>query len=167
MPLASGDPHRSVGSIGTSNNGPQQRQRTTDRRCCREDFKLRKDVEVRRFRWTVTDTAISRDSGFLLYCSISPQAHLVRIGAGGAGDVVHSVSNITEVHEEIDFLVSPSPPPPAACFVLCSVLSIDMCASPRLEAQPHHGRITGLRTRRPLSRLSGQPGMFAWMRRTE
>lgn len=80
---------------------------------CRDDFVLRKDVEVRRFRWTVTDTAISRDSGFLLYCSISPQAHLVRIGSGGANDVVHSVSNITEVHEEIDFLVRPLHPPPS------------------------------------------------------
>lgn len=64
---------------------------------------LRKDVEARNLRWTVTDTAISRDSAFLLYSSISQYVHLVNLSAGFGP--VHSISNITEVHEELDFLV--------------------------------------------------------------
>lgn len=71
--------------------------------CCRDDMVLRKDVEARRLRWTVTDTAISRDSAFLLYSSISQYVHLVNLSAGSGP--VHSISNITEVHEELDFLV--------------------------------------------------------------
>ena len=68
---------------------------------------LRKDIEARRLRWTITDTAVSRDSAFLLYSSISQYVHLVNLAAG-AGPV-HSISNITEVHEELDFLVRPRP----------------------------------------------------------
>lgn len=64
---------------------------------------LRKDVEARKLRWTVTDTAISPDSAFLLYSSISQYVHLVNLSAGSGP--VHSISNITEVHEELDFLV--------------------------------------------------------------
>ena len=38
---------------------------------------LRKDVEARNLRWTITDTCISPDQKFLLYSSISPIVHLV------------------------------------------------------------------------------------------
>ena len=41
------------------------------------NWRLRKDVEARNLRWTITDTCISPDQKFLLYSSISPIVHLV------------------------------------------------------------------------------------------
>ena len=46
------------------------------------NWRLRKDVEARNLRWTITDTCISPDQKFLLYSSISPIVHLVRILSG-------------------------------------------------------------------------------------
>jgi DDB1- and CUL4-associated factor 11 len=66
---------------------------------------LRKDVQARRLRWTITDTTTSPDSRFLLYASISRYVHLVKID--GTSGVSNSVANITEVHEELDFMVCP------------------------------------------------------------
>lgn len=43
------------------------------------NWRLRKDVEARNLRWTITDTCISPDQKFLLYSSISPIVHLVRL----------------------------------------------------------------------------------------
>ena len=43
------------------------------------DWRLRKDVEARNLRWTITDTCISPDQKFLLYSSISPIVHLVGV----------------------------------------------------------------------------------------
>jgi hypothetical protein len=80
---------------------------------------LRKDVEARGLRWTVTDTAISNDSAFLLYSSISQYVHLVAAGCGP----VHSISNITEVHEELDFLVRCSAM--LFCGTECVLLSLE------------------------------------------
>jgi hypothetical protein len=42
---------------------------------------LRKDVQARMARWTVTDTAISPDQRFLLYASIVPVVHVVQVRA--------------------------------------------------------------------------------------
>lgn len=63
-----------------------------------------KDVHARNLRWTVTDIALSSDSGYLLYASITPVVHLVNVrrGEGGTG-VTRSVANITDVHEALDF----------------------------------------------------------------
>ena len=43
------------------------------------NWRLRKDVEARNLRWTITDTCISPDQKFLLYSSISPIVHLVGV----------------------------------------------------------------------------------------
>ena len=76
---------------------------------------LRKDVEARRIRWTVTDVSVSRDSAFLLYSSISQYVHLVNVAAGSGP--MHSIANITEVHEELDFVVRPPVQLPGCCTV--------------------------------------------------
>lgn len=43
------------------------------------DWALRKDVSARNLRWTVTDTDISPSEQFLIYASITPDLHLVRV----------------------------------------------------------------------------------------
>ncbi|KAI7844730.1 hypothetical protein COHA_001817, partial [Chlorella ohadii] len=63
-------------------------------------FKLVKDVEARGLQWTVTDTALSGDNRFLLYSSITPEVHLVNMQST---DSVHSVANVTDIHETLDF----------------------------------------------------------------
>jgi hypothetical protein len=55
-------------------------------------------------RWTITDTEVSPDSRFLLYSTIGRYVHLVKIGESS---VVHSITNITDIHEEHDFLARP------------------------------------------------------------
>jgi WD repeat-containing protein 23 len=45
-------------------------------------WQLRKDVQARMARWTVTDAAISHDQRFLLYSSIVPVVHVVQVGGG-------------------------------------------------------------------------------------
>ena len=58
---------------------------------------LHKEIYARMLRWTVTDCALSADSGFLAYSSITPVVHLVRV----AGGVRSSVGNVSEVHEAL------------------------------------------------------------------
>ena len=53
------------------------------------DWRLRKDVEARNLKWTITDTCISPDQKFLLYSSISPIVHLV-------GVLLHTMSCLTQ-----------------------------------------------------------------------
>ncbi|PRW59922.1 LEC14B -like isoform X2 isoform A [Chlorella sorokiniana] len=65
-----------------------------------QGFKLVKDVEARGLQWTVTDTALSGDNRFLLYSSITPEVHLVNTQST---DSVHSVANVTDIHETLDF----------------------------------------------------------------
>ena len=65
------------------------------------NWKIRKSVEARGLRWTITDTALSPDQRFLLYASISSKVHLVNVGSNH--DQVVSIANITEIHEELDF----------------------------------------------------------------
>lgn len=67
---------------------------------CSLGFKLVKDVEARGLQWTVTDTALSGDNRFLLYSSITPEVHLVNTQST---DSVHSVANVTDIHETLDF----------------------------------------------------------------
>ena len=64
-------------------------------------WRLEKDVEARMLQWTITDCTLSQDGEFLIYASIAPVAHLVRSRAPDG--VVSSISNITEVHEGLDF----------------------------------------------------------------
>lgn len=47
-------------------------------------------------RWTITDTCVSPDGRFLLYSTIAPVAHIVKIR--GDDNVVDSQANITEIH---------------------------------------------------------------------
>jgi hypothetical protein len=113
---------------------------------CREDIVLRKDIEARRLRWTITDTTISGDSAFLLYSSISQFVHLVRLEAG-AGPV-HSISNITEVHEELDFLVR--------CHCLCPACAMRaLCCSGGCACWAAHCA-SGCREREKLPQASGR-----------
>ncbi|DBB09677.1 TPA: hypothetical protein ACH3X3_001323 [Trebouxia sp. C0006] len=65
------------------------------------NWRLRKDVEARNLRWTITDTCISPDQKFLLYSSISPIVHLVNLGS--TSDAVESVANVTDIHEAMFF----------------------------------------------------------------
>ncbi|KAK9822310.1 hypothetical protein WJX74_006159 [Apatococcus lobatus] len=65
------------------------------------DWELRKDVHARNLRWTVTDTSISPDQKFLLYCSITPVVNMVDVG--NRGDSVLSEANVTDVHESLHF----------------------------------------------------------------
>ena len=69
-----------------------------------ESWSVLKDIHARNLRWTVTDLALSADQNFLLYASITPVVHLVNVrrGAGGTGEV-QSVSNITDIHESLNF----------------------------------------------------------------
>jgi WD repeat-containing protein 23 len=66
---------------------------------------LLKDIHARNLRWTVTDVALSPDQAYLLYASITPVVHLVRVarggGAGGGAAPVESVANVTDIHEAL------------------------------------------------------------------
>jgi WD repeat-containing protein 23 len=64
-------------------------------------WRLVKDIHARGLQWTVTDTALSADNRFLLYSSITPEVHLVNIESSSG---VHSVANVTDIHETLDFL---------------------------------------------------------------
>ena len=60
------------------------------------NWRLRKDVEARMLRWTITDTCISPDQKFLLYSSISPIVHLVSLAISPQickPQVIHHVSS--------------------------------------------------------------------------
>lgn len=58
-------------------------------------------MEARDVHWTITDTCTSPDGRFLLYSTISPIVNLVNVE--GTRDVVHSIANVTEIHESLNF----------------------------------------------------------------
>uniref|UniRef100_A0A7S0N7W5 DDB1- and CUL4-associated factor 11 n=1 Tax=Pyramimonas obovata TaxID=1411642 RepID=A0A7S0N7W5_9CHLO len=63
------------------------------------DFKLRKEVQARGLRWTITDTSLSPDQRWLVYSSITPIVHMVNMASSGAT----SIANVTDIHETLDF----------------------------------------------------------------
>ncbi|XP_024386773.1 LEC14B protein isoform X2 [Physcomitrium patens] len=62
---------------------------------------VRKDIQARNLRWTVTDTALSPDQRFLVYASITPVVYLVNVSSESGG--VTSLANITDIHEGLNF----------------------------------------------------------------
>lgn len=66
-----------------------------------DDWRLVKNVEARMLRWTITDCGLSPDQEWVVYTSIGPVVHLVK--ARSTEGLVQSISNITEVHEALDF----------------------------------------------------------------
>lgn len=44
-----------------------------------KDWQLVKDIHARNLRWTITDTALSKDQSLLLYATINPVVHMVRL----------------------------------------------------------------------------------------
>jgi len=68
-------------------------------------WSLRKDVQARLLRWTITDTALTSDGQHLVYTSINPFVHLVGVG-GERYSGVDSVANVTDVHECLELTPS-------------------------------------------------------------
>lgn len=62
-------------------------------------WKVKKDIQARSLRWTITDTSLSTDQRFLVYSSISPIVHIVDVGSAAT----ESLANITEIHEGLEF----------------------------------------------------------------
>jgi len=60
------------------------------------NWEIVKRISARMLRWTITDTCLSHDGRFLLYSTISPVVHIVKIK--GEDSVVDSQANITEIH---------------------------------------------------------------------
>ncbi|KAF5462574.1 hypothetical protein F2P56_018565 [Juglans regia] len=60
---------------------------------------VQKTILAKSLRWTVTDTSLSPDQRHLVYASMSPIVHIVNVGS----PVTESISNITEIHEGLDF----------------------------------------------------------------
>jgi len=67
-------------------------------------WRLRKNVNARMLRWTITDTALSPDGRLLLYSSITPVVHLVNIGSYADG--IESMANVTEIHDTLPFVAA-------------------------------------------------------------
>lgn len=66
-------------------------------------FTVLKYIHARQLRWTITDTALSPDSRFLLYSSITSTVHMVDISARGVGpDAARSIGNVTDLHEALE-----------------------------------------------------------------
>ena len=53
------------------------------------------------YRWTVTDTSLSKDQQYLIYSSISPVVHLVNTSYS---EEIESVANVTDIHEALNFV---------------------------------------------------------------
>lgn len=68
-------------------------------------WRLRKDVEARLLRWTITDTSLTDDGQHLVYTSINPFVHLVGVG-GEQYSGVDSIANVTDVHECLELCPS-------------------------------------------------------------
>ncbi|KAL6840910.1 hypothetical protein ACP4OV_029170 [Aristida adscensionis] len=62
-------------------------------------WKVRKDINCRTLRWTVSDIALSPDQRFLAYSSLCPIVHIVNVQSAGK----ESHANITEIHEGLGF----------------------------------------------------------------
>ena len=73
----------------------------------RRNYKLTKDIQPRNLQWTITDATSSPDSRFLVYTTIAPVAHLVRLEGGGVegndNGPVESIQNVTDLHETLEF----------------------------------------------------------------
>lgn len=65
------------------------------------DWRLRKDVQARASRWTITDTAMSPDQRYLIYSSITSTVHMVNMHSHY--DLVNSLANVTEIHDALSF----------------------------------------------------------------
>ena len=65
-----------------------------------EDMINMKEIEARQLRWTITDTALSRDGRHILYSSINSTVHLVDLGA--SWDRSESIGNVTDLHEALE-----------------------------------------------------------------
>eukprot|EP00884_Botryococcus_braunii_P005041 jgi/Botrbrau1/14538/Bobra.0212s0005.1 len=63
-------------------------------------WKLIKDMRMVNFHWTITDTAISHDTRFLLYGTLHNIAYKCDVAAS---EGVSSISNVTDVHHGFDF----------------------------------------------------------------
>ncbi|KAG8370687.1 hypothetical protein BUALT_Bualt13G0009200 [Buddleja alternifolia] len=63
-----------------------------------EGWKVKKNIQARNLRWTVTDTSLSPDQRYLVYASMSPLIHIVNVGSG----TKESLANITEIHDGLD-----------------------------------------------------------------
>ncbi|KAH7301869.1 hypothetical protein KP509_23G046900 [Ceratopteris richardii] len=62
-------------------------------------WSIKKDIQAKHLRWTVTDTALSHDQRFLVYATLSPIVHLVNVGSENG---VSSVANITVCQTSLD-----------------------------------------------------------------
>ncbi|XVE73219.1 hypothetical protein DITRI_Ditri11bG0099500 [Diplodiscus trichospermus] len=62
-------------------------------------WKVQKNILAKILRWTVTDTSLCPDQRHLVYTSMSPIVHIVNVGSA----TTDSLSNITEIHEGLDF----------------------------------------------------------------
>jgi len=63
------------------------------------DFAMVKTIDARNLRWTITDTSLSPRQDFLVYSTISPVVHIVNM----ANTDTHSIANVTDIHEDLDF----------------------------------------------------------------
>jgi len=70
------------------------------------DWALRKDISARNLRWTITDCALSPEQRYLVYSTINPCVHLVDVGQSKE---VQSIANMTEIHEELNFVGAHEP----------------------------------------------------------
>ncbi|WOL01826.1 LEC14B protein-like [Canna indica] len=64
-----------------------------------DGWNVQKDIRARSLRWTITDTSLSPDNQYLVYASMMPIVHIVKMGTAAT----ESHANITEVHEGLDF----------------------------------------------------------------
>ncbi|GAA0149035.1 LEC14B-like protein [Lithospermum erythrorhizon] len=62
-------------------------------------WKVQNNITAKCLRWTITDTSLSPDQKSLVYASMSPIAHIVKIGS----DSMESHANVTDVHKGLDF----------------------------------------------------------------
>ena len=44
-----------------------------------QGYRVRKNVHARNLRWTITDCDVSPSEAFMVYCSITPTVHMVRL----------------------------------------------------------------------------------------
>lgn len=69
-------------------------------------WRLHKEILAKQLNWTITDTAMTADDQFLAYATISPVVQLVNLNASSE---VHSVQNVTDIHEPLDFSMEDDP----------------------------------------------------------
>ncbi|KAG9154146.1 hypothetical protein Leryth_000616 [Lithospermum erythrorhizon] len=62
-------------------------------------WKVQNDITAKCVRWTITDASLSPDQKFLAYASMTPIAHIVKIGSAAT----ESHANVTDIHDGLDF----------------------------------------------------------------